>query len=782
MASRFQQQVLLRKVVYLVLILVLLTVSLMHRRFFVIPQAYNLQLREEARGEVELTSSAVRLTLTGLRGLATCSLWLEAIEKQRKHEWNELELLVRSITKVQPYFVSPWLFQSWNLSFNVAVECDRVRDKYFYISRGLELLAEGERRNQGGDLLTAGESKRLRFPGNPEMRFYMGFTYQLKVGQGDEQDALRCLYDMSCIDPVERDADALLVAGKTGQEVDLVKFEKFCRKYPRLVRRLRESALGLDTPMDVVNFLRDNREVPSRYEKPQLIPGAERQATPLKALTERFPILPTPPPERLAELGLKDRDRYDLDIPAGEDFDVYMACKQWYEYAQQPLPPPNPDPGVDDDEFMRRNFNPLLHRMPKMAQQIFRAYPARSQAYHAENLEKEGWFDYDPNNPSIYLRGAWLITKWFDPLRSAERRRLTGHFSAGSADAVLAAGQLAPVNVFQLAAALEDVERDRIAERDRVGTESKYHAGPEWDKAHTMYKKYGVENGLYLSPQQVRDLNEKSQLYVLRYGGQVIMAPTELSARDRQAGLAGSFAAAMKLRWNGHYRTMTNFDSYLSETGVERLPEAVACRKAIFQAERLRRYEAEPRTALELYEGVVPRWLEFLLAHPELARISVVQEDTYEAQMRYLRLLQGQRDSMLKPLVTGMAQLTLTLPVPLHKAPTYADEQAKIIPIRSVRGPFEEVFYYDAPGVEQLREALFDLGQAAIRPRLPLPPSLQAHLVSRLLVITRPRFDFEAAGAWRPLIEDDVIRQVRDRLGITRRTVPEPAPAAAPGR
>src|SRR5215467_6477114 len=117
MASRFQRQALLRKVVYLVLILVLFTASLMHRRLIVIPQAYNLQLREEARGEVELTSSAVRLMTTGLRGWATCSLWLAAIEKQRKNEWSQLELLVRSITKLQPYFASPWLFQSWNLAF-----------------------------------------------------------------------------------------------------------------------------------------------------------------------------------------------------------------------------------------------------------------------------------------------------------------------------------------------------------------------------------------------------------------------------------------------------------------------------------------------------------------------------------------------------------------------------------------------------------------------------------------------------------------------------------------
>ena len=45
--------------------------------------------------------------------------------------------------------VTPWMFQGWNLAYNVAVECDQPRDKYFYITRGTQLLAEGERRHQG---------------------------------------------------------------------------------------------------------------------------------------------------------------------------------------------------------------------------------------------------------------------------------------------------------------------------------------------------------------------------------------------------------------------------------------------------------------------------------------------------------------------------------------------------------------------------------------------------------------------------------------------------------
>src|SRR5688572_26303416 len=100
MANPFQQMAQRRKLIYTVLIVALFTVSLFHRKLVIEPAAYALQLRETARGEVELGSSAVRLTLTGSRGLAVTFLWSAAIKKQEKHDWNEVELLVSSITKL----------------------------------------------------------------------------------------------------------------------------------------------------------------------------------------------------------------------------------------------------------------------------------------------------------------------------------------------------------------------------------------------------------------------------------------------------------------------------------------------------------------------------------------------------------------------------------------------------------------------------------------------------------------------------------------------------------
>jgi hypothetical protein len=135
MASPFQQQSVRRKIVYFALIVVLFTAALAVRMwpaFGMEARARDLEIREESLGDVEFLSSALQLSLSGSRGAVVCYLWWEAEEKKKKHEWNQLEQRVRVLVKLQPHFIAPWLFQSWNLAYNVSVEFDRVKDKYFY--------------------------------------------------------------------------------------------------------------------------------------------------------------------------------------------------------------------------------------------------------------------------------------------------------------------------------------------------------------------------------------------------------------------------------------------------------------------------------------------------------------------------------------------------------------------------------------------------------------------------------------------------------------------------
>ncbi|MFM7149880.1 MAG: hypothetical protein ACKO23_08570, partial [Gemmataceae bacterium] len=220
MASPFQQQVRQRKILYIALILVLFTLSWLWRQNVIAGLAQKLAIREDTRGEVELTGAVVRLGLTGSRGLATCILWTNAIEKQRRNQWNELEVLVRSLTKLQPHFITPWLFQSWNLAYNVSVESDRVRDKYFYVSRGLELLAEGERQNRD----------------HPDLRWSTGFYGQHKVCMSDETNYMRSLFQLSLIPPNERDPARFWKQGEEGPTFNWAEFEKFCSQHPQLCR------------------------------------------------------------------------------------------------------------------------------------------------------------------------------------------------------------------------------------------------------------------------------------------------------------------------------------------------------------------------------------------------------------------------------------------------------------------------------------------------------------------------------------------------------------------
>lgn len=352
MPSHFQKQSQLRKLIYTGAIIALFTLTLLWRQV-VEAQSAALDLHEQNLGEAELTGSVIRLTLTGSRGVAICGLWWMWQEKSKRQEWNDLELLTAAITKLQPHFRTPWFFHAWHLAYNVSVECDRVRDKYFYISRGIQLVAEGERQNRD----------------NPDMRFEVGYILHDKLGSSDEQNTLRCLFQLSCIPPADREPRKLMAA-EGG--VDLDKFQRFCEAHPFLVRRLREY-LGCKTPQDVLDFLAENRDVPTRYEA--------GPAGRLKPPAAQFPVLP-----RRAD-GATGIEFTAEDTALPDDFDNYQAARTWMLYSQQPLPPPNPVTGDTD-------YDRAKYRMPRrMAPIIFRGYPAVMQTRLAERLQKEGWFD-----------------------------------------------------------------------------------------------------------------------------------------------------------------------------------------------------------------------------------------------------------------------------------------------------------------------------------------------------------------------------------------------------
>ena len=706
MANIYQQRTRQRKIAYTVAILVLFTVSLLLRRNLIEPSADSLQLREKTRGEVELTSSAVRLMMTGSRGWVTTVLWANAIEKQKKHEWNELELLVGSITKLQPYFLTPWLFQSWNLAFNVAVECDRPKDKYYYITRGIDLLAEGERRNQGRD----------DNPGHPELRQTMGVYYLRKIGTSDEKTTMRCLYDLSCIDPLLRNPAWFKSPDpKDGREVvDAKELARFCQSQPRLVRRLRE---GLELPLPrVIDFLDKNRDVPSRFEAPDWASLAkqmpDQRQSKLKSVREQFPVLPPP-----SSPGSPNPEEYDL---TPESNDVFLAARSWMEYSHQPLPPPMfGDDAVKDLVKKERKF-----RLPKMmALIIFRGYVGRCQEYIAENLQEEGWFDED----------GWVIRDWF------EKEGGEGEF--------------------------------------RVGTESKYHAQPAWERAHNLYYEYGRGNDLLLFPQDVEDLNAKAEPY--RQAHKVKPgAKGDLGADERER-LGPSWLAHHRLIWNSQNLGMTNFEVHYYATMAERAKDAVTGRKLFHQAERLQRGKGWPADAddphaglddqersLKKYEQAWPFWMNVLLQNPKFAQQSLTQEDSYEWQVKHIRLTQRQRSKLLESLALFAARMSVWPHPPLEHLLSPQDK-LRILPIRNFRGPLDWVQIANLPDHDLAKTRFF----VSVWPMATagFPGLLQPPVVYNQSLTRSVSRDAPVPVGWRHLIDDASIQSIRDRVGVNKR-------------
>lgn len=618
MATPHQKEAQQRKILYLGLILVLFTVAFGLRRYVIDEQARSLAIREQSRGEVELLGSAVRLGLTGSRGLVTCMLWNSAFEAQKRNQWNELELTVRALTRLQPHFIAPWLFQSWNLAYNVSVEADRPRDKYFYIARGIELLARGERQNAN----------------QPDLRWSIGFYTQHKIGRSDETNYQRSVFQLSMIPPHERDPARFWIPGATsGDEAkfNYVEYEKFCKDHPQLVRRLREGMhrdnknerkrlFTCESERQVVEFLEDNYMVPGVYRADALVGPADRRAwlpnTVDVALPEleRFPALPS----RIAEAGWLTSGS---NLP--DEADAFLVAGSWFAYSQEPIPAPGKLPGstlpITDPARQRRPRN--------ITTLIFRNYPAQARRYHAERLQEEGWYDEEP----------WDASEWF-----RESQDLAGRSV-------------------------------------KVGGGKKW-SQEAWRAAYQAWKTHGEENKLlFASQEEEANMRSRAERYNKAVppgqNGQPGRISPERLASDPV--LQDGQQAAQYISELTFYRQVSNFMHHYNRCFVEQNSETVACRKAFYVAERLNFY-GDPFKALRVYRDSTsdPAWggpaLSPLIAWRDLVlkrnkdfrNDSLIQEASAEIQLRY-QLLENRFDGLelKRKLALGSAVVPLLPPL-----------------------------------------------------------------------------------------------------------------------
>ncbi len=622
MANPYQRAGTRRKMIYFGIIAVLFSATFFVRGIVALPlsglkekagkytiraQARELELAEfdpeeqseESQRRVELTGSAVRLLLTGSRGFAVCALWLAATEKQKREEWNEMELTVRSITALQPHFMKPWLFLSWNLAYNVSVEMDRLNDMYFYISRGINLLAEGEALNRY----------------HPDMRYQIAFYYQNKFTYSDKVTTLRSLLHLSCMPADERNPENLVTRVEGKVAVDPAKFKAFCENHPQFVRRLRETTIKYgktqkagrevdlvmhlaEKPEDVVRFLRENQKLPTRYSKDD-----PRR---LESRLNQFPVVPPLYVNR------------DPDVIPNEDWNeaqatALLAARAWYRYANEAVPPPNPVPGPTNFDYRDPERRRRIPLSPMLI--IFRQGPPRAQTFIADQLSKDGWFDSDP----------WVVD---EGLSAGDKRWFT----------------------------------------ERVEIKPRTDAMQAWTDAHTMWSNHGRDNGLNLTVEQQERYRDIASLYAQRRHFQV---PSSVAMADipqprpdelEDPRMRESIEANAALAYYYRNRQVTNFDSFLNQAEAEMDALTVGARKMIYQAERYQR-NGDRKSAIDKYEKVLgtqenPRiWAGMLQRFKKFAETDKAQEDTYNAQLNYLRLVQERDMPKFEQVTMGLFTL-----------------------------------------------------------------------------------------------------------------------------
>jgi hypothetical protein len=113
------------------------------------------------------------VALGGFRGLISNLLWIRANDLQNDDKYFEAAQLADWITDLEPHFAQVWVFQAWNMAYNISVKFKEnapgdYSDRWRWVQRGIALL-----RDQG-----------LRY--NPdEILIYreLAWFFQHKMGQ-----------------------------------------------------------------------------------------------------------------------------------------------------------------------------------------------------------------------------------------------------------------------------------------------------------------------------------------------------------------------------------------------------------------------------------------------------------------------------------------------------------------------------------------------------------------------------------------------------------------------
>lgn len=136
-----------------------------------------------ASAQVPPGLNVVMVGLGGFRGLVAEALWSRVSRLQMEGRYLELVQLANWITMLDPKASEGWVFNAWNLAYNISVMMNRPEDRWRWVQNGIALLRD----------------EALRF--NPhDARLYreLAWMYQHKIGE--DMDSAHVYYKVHLLE------------------------------------------------------------------------------------------------------------------------------------------------------------------------------------------------------------------------------------------------------------------------------------------------------------------------------------------------------------------------------------------------------------------------------------------------------------------------------------------------------------------------------------------------------------------------------------------------------
>lgn len=93
------------------------------------------------------------VALGGFRGLISNFLWIRANDLQLDDQYFEAAQLANWITDLEPHFTQVWIYQAWNMAYNISVKFKDFGDRWRWVENGISLLRDQGLRYNPDDLL-----------------------------------------------------------------------------------------------------------------------------------------------------------------------------------------------------------------------------------------------------------------------------------------------------------------------------------------------------------------------------------------------------------------------------------------------------------------------------------------------------------------------------------------------------------------------------------------------------------------------------------------------------